>query len=98
MARKKVKAAVGAGGKAKEKAKKKKIVEEDKREFKWKHHDHGDKRFHDKAHRVKPIVCVESKDDQIGADLAHSVEEEKKHHHYHRHRAHHEEDPRTVAY
>eukprot|EP00984_Skeletonema_dohrnii_P011574 scaffold4628_cov146-Skeletonema_dohrnii-CCMP3373.AAC.4 len=91
----KVKPAVGAGGK--QKAKKKKTAEDDKREFNWKHHDHGDKAFHDKAHRQKPIVCVESKDDQIGADLAHLVEDEKKHHH-HRHRVHREEDHRTVAY
>lgn len=90
----KVKPAVGAGGK--QKAKAKKTAEEDKKEFNWKHHDHGDKQFHDKAHRPKPIVCVESKDDQIGADLAHLVEEDKKHHH-HRHRAH-EKEQRTVAY
>ena len=96
MARK-VKPAVGAGGKQKAK-KKEKTAEDDKREFNWKHHDHGDKAFHDKAHRQKPIVCVESKDDLIGADLAHLVEEEKKYHHHHRHKVHHEDDHRTVAY
>jgi len=32
------------------KKKKKKLAEEDKREFKLNHHDHGDKHFHDKAH------------------------------------------------
>jgi hypothetical protein len=93
----KLKPAVGAGGKQKAKAKKK-IAEEDKREFNWKHHDHGDKQWHDKVHRPKPIVCVESKDDQIGVDLAHLVEEDKKHHHHPRHRAHHEKEHRTVAY
>ena len=96
MARK-VKPAVGAGGKQKAKTKKK-TTEDDEREFNWKHHDHGDKAFHDKAHRQKPIVCVESKDDLIGADLAHLVEEEKKYHHHHRHKDHHEDDHRTVAY
>lgn len=89
-----VKPAVGAGGKHK---KKKSCAEDDKTEFKWKHHNHGDKRRH-LVHQIKPVVCVESKDDHIGADLAHLVVEEKKHHHHHRHRVHHEEDHHTVAY
>lgn len=80
------------------KKKKKKLAEEDKREFKLNHHDHGDKHFHDKAHRVKPIVCIESEDDKLGAELSHLVDEEKKHHHHARHRGHHDKPTHTVAY
>lgn len=66
---------------------------EDKREHNYKHHDHGDKHFHDKYHAFKPIITKESEDDKIGAELLHLVEEEKKHHHQQHHHGHHGQHP-----
>lgn len=53
--------------------------DDSKRETQYAHHNHGDKHFHDKYHAHKPIPVKESKDDHIGEELFHLLEEEKKH-------------------